>query len=128
MSFGEHVIDALDPERTLWHRMSAVKGCVASLSRLTGLPFRATLERLGLTWSIANPSPAPPTEAFLLDVLARVRRERARYLAALAPFEAARRARKAAGNRQMSSAERRALAALRDAIDLDRAEADAPDA
>lgn len=117
MSFREHVTKARDPERGVWRRMSAVKACVASFCWLTRLPYRATLERLGLTWSVLVPSP-PPTEAYLAGVLAAVERERGRYLAGLAAFEEMRRERKRGGNRQMSAKEARMLADLRAAVDF----------
>lgn len=117
MSFREHAEKARIPDRGIWRRLSAVRACVASFCWLTRLPYRATLERLGLNWSIVVPSP-PPTEAFLADVLAAVERERSRYLVGLAEFEGMRRARKTAGKRQLSAEEARMLADLRASVDF----------
>jgi hypothetical protein len=122
MSFHAHAADARDPRRDIWLRKSAAAACVSHLCRLTGLPYRATLERVGLTWSILVDRP-PPTPEFLERMVAIVERERTRYLAGLAAFEAARRQAKPEGRRQLSNAERRVLAGLRAAIDLRDAEA-----
>lgn len=116
MSFASCARKVRDPDRSPWLRLSSLRGCVASFCWLTKLPYRATLERLGITWTTSLPS-APPTDAFLRRTLDALEIERNRYLAGLRGFETRRIRVKARGGRQLSRRERDALAALRDRAD-----------
>ena len=116
MSFTYHARRARDPALTPWRRLSHLRGCVSSFCFLTRLPYRATLERLGLTWTISRPSD-PPTDAFLRRTLDALERERNRYLAGLRTFELRRVRAKMRGGRQPSRDERGFLAALRERVD-----------
>lgn len=112
MSFASHARAARDPDRTPWRRLSSLRACVSSFCWLTGLSYRATLERLGLTWTRARPSD-PPTDAFLRRTLDDLERARNVYLAGLRGFETRRVRAKLRGARQLSRGERDALAQLR---------------
>jgi len=112
MSFPYQARRARDPDHPTWLRYSSLKGCVSSFCWLTGLPFRATLERLGLTWTPAVPRD-PPTDAFLRGTLDALERERNAYLDALRGCELRRVRAKLRGGRQLSRAERNALEELR---------------
>lgn len=116
MSFASSAREVRDPALPLWRRYSGLRGCVRSFSFLTGRSYNATLERLGLTWSIVRPAD-PPTDAFLRGTLDLLERERNRYLAGLRGFELRRVRAKMRGRRQLSRAERDGLAALRAAVD-----------
>ena len=116
MSFLSAARQVRDPERGTWLRLSALRGCVASFCWMTGLRYRATLAAMGLDpESVRN---AVPTEIFLLETLDALEAERARYMECLREFERTRIAAKAKGDRQLSSAERAALVAMRDEIRL----------
>jgi hypothetical protein len=116
MSFGYYARRVRDPERGTWRRFSALRACVASFCWLTGVRYRTTLEALKLDPESVRG--AIPTDAFLLETLAALEMERARYLERLHDFESTRIDRKAKGNRQLSSAERAALLRLREEIRL----------
>ncbi|HST61698.1 MAG TPA: hypothetical protein VLK84_23565 [Longimicrobium sp.] len=116
MSFLSSARKVRDPDLPLWKRYSALRGCVASFSFLTQRSYNGTLERLGLTWSIVRPAD-PPTDAFLRRTLDLLERERSRYLAGLRGFELRRVRAKMRGRRQLSRAERAALASLREGVD-----------
>lgn len=116
MSFAYHARKARDPARTPWARLSSLRACVSTFCWLTGLPYRDTLVRLGLTWTKSLPSD-PPTDAFLRATLDELERARNRYLAALRGWEMRRVRAKQRGGRQPARAEREALARLRAAID-----------
>ncbi|HLM68265.1 MAG TPA: hypothetical protein VK358_12090 [Longimicrobium sp.] len=116
MSFASGARQVRDPALPLWRRYSALRGCVASFSSLTQRSYNATLERLGLTWSIVRPAD-PPTDEFLRRTLDLLERERNRYLAGLRAFELRRVRAKMRGGRQPSRAERDGLAALRERVD-----------
>jgi hypothetical protein len=113
MSFAYHARRARDPARSPWLRMSSVKACASCFCRLTGQPFRATLERLGLTWTPAIPRD-PPDDAYLRHTLDALERERNVYLARLRGWEARRIRAKLRGGRHLSRAERTVLAELRE--------------
>jgi hypothetical protein len=112
MPFPRSARQARDPDVSVWLRMSGLKGCVASFCGLTGLSFRATLERLGLTWTPVIPRD-PPTDAFLRRTLDALERERNVYLHALRTLEHRRIRAKLKGRRQLSRVEREARAELR---------------
>jgi hypothetical protein len=116
MSFLSSARKVRDPNLPLWKRYSALRGCVASFSFLTKQSYNSLLERLGLTWSVLRPAP-PPTDAFLRRTLDRLERERTLYLAGLRSFELRRVRAKMRGRRQLSRAERDALAELRQRVD-----------
>ena len=116
MSFASAARRVRDPGLTPWRRLSALRGCVSSFCWLTGLPYRATLERLGITWMIGRPSD-PPTDAFLRRTLEALERERNRYLSGLRTFELRRVRAKMRGGRQLSRDERSYLAVLRERVD-----------
>ena len=113
MSFASCARKVRDPDRSPRLRLSSLRGCVSSFCFLTKLPYRATLERLGIAWTILLPSD-PPTDAFLRRTLDALEIERNRYLARLRGFETRRIRVKSRGGRQLSRRERDALAALRD--------------
>jgi hypothetical protein len=113
MSFPYYARRARDPERHAWRRLSSLRACVSSFCWLTGLPYRATLERLGLTWTRAIPAP-PPTDAFLRATLDDLERARNVYLDGLRSLERRRLLVKLRGGRQLSRAERGAFAELRE--------------
>jgi hypothetical protein len=112
MSFLSSARKVRDPDLPLWKRYSALRGCVVSFSFLTKQSYNGTLERLGLTWSVLRPAD-PPTDEFLRRTLDRLERERTLYLAGLRSFELRRVRAKMRGRRQLSRAERDALAELR---------------
>lgn len=112
MSFPRAARQVRDPDHPVWLRLSSLRACVASFCWLTGLPYRATVERLGLDWTPLIPRD-PPTDAFLRGTLDALERERNRYLAVLRGFELRRVRAKLRGGRQLSRAERAALDALR---------------
>ena len=116
MSFPYAARQVRDPERSIWLRLSALRGCVASFCWLTGLKYRATLVEMGLDPESVRGS--IPTETFLLETLDALEAERTRYMERLREFERTRIAAKAKGDRQLSSAERAALMAMRDEIRL----------
>jgi hypothetical protein len=116
MSFASSARQVRDPALPLWRRYSALRGCVASFSFLTQRSYNATLERLGLRWSVVRPAD-PPTDEFLRRTLDLLERERNRYLAGLRTFELRRVRAKMRGRRQPSRAERDGLAALRERVD-----------
>lgn len=113
MSFTSAARIVRDPGLPVWHRLSALRGCVRSFAFLTGTSYNATLERLGITWSSLRPSD-PPTDAFLRRTLDGLERERNLYLAGLRVFETRRIRTKMRGGRQLSRDERSFLAALRE--------------
>jgi hypothetical protein len=113
VSFAYHARRARDPARSPWLRMSSVKACAACFCRLTGQPFRATLERLGLTWTPLIPRD-PPDEAYLRATLDALERARNVYLARLRGWEARRIRAKLRGARHLARAERAALAEARE--------------
>lgn len=116
MSFLSSARKVRDPDLPLWKRYSALRGCVVSFSFLTKQSYNGTLERLGLTWSVLRPAD-PPTDEFLRRTLDRLERERTLYLAGLRSFELRRVRAKMRGRRQLSRAERAALAELRERAD-----------
>jgi hypothetical protein len=116
MSFASGARQVRDPALPLWRRYSALRGCVASFSFLTRRSYNATLERLGLTWSIVRPAD-PPTDEFLRRTVDLLERERNRYLAGLRTFELRRVRAKMRGRRQPCRAERDGLAALGERVD-----------
>lgn len=115
MSFDYHARKVRDPARTPWARLSSLRACVSSFCWLTRLPYRDMLERLGLTWRSDVPRD-PPADEFLRRTLDALERERNVYLAALRGWEMRRVRAKLRGNRQLSRAERDALAELRQRI------------
>lgn len=112
MSFASAARQVRDPGLSPWLRLNSLRGCVASFCWLTGLSYRATLDRLGLAWT-PRPPADPPEEAFFRRTLDALERERNVYLAGLRGFELRRVRGKMRGNRQLSRAERDALSALR---------------
>lgn len=112
MSFPYVARRVRDPGRPVWLRLSSLRACVASFCGLTGLPYRATVERLGLDWTPAIPRD-PPSDAFLRGTLDALERERNVYLSVLRGIEIHRIRAKLRGGRQLSRAERDALAELR---------------
>jgi hypothetical protein len=112
MSFPYSARRARDPHRPVWRRLASLRGCVASFCWLTGLSYRATVERLGLDWTPLIPRD-PPTDAFLRRTLDALERERNLYLDVLRGFGVRRVRAKLRGGRQLSRAERDALAELR---------------
>jgi hypothetical protein len=124
MSFAHSARKVRDPALTPWRRLSSLRGCVSSFCWLTGLPYRATLDRLGLTWTRAVPSD-PPTDAFLRVTLDGLERERNRYLAALRGWEMRRARAKMRGGRHLSRAEADVRAVLRERVAAAIAPADA---
>jgi hypothetical protein len=112
MPFPRSARQARDPDTSVWLRMSALKGCVASFCGLTGLSFRATLERLGLTWTPVIPRD-PPADAWLRRTLDALERERNIYLDALRALEHKRVRAKLRGARQLSRVDRAVRAELR---------------
>ena len=116
MSFSHAARQVRDPQRGIWLRLSALRGCVASFCWMTGLRYRAALVETGLDPESVRR--AVPTEAFLLGTLEALEIERARYMERLRDFERTRIAAKANGNRQLSSAERAALLRIREEIHL----------
>lgn len=112
MSFLSSARKVRDPDLPLWKRYSALRGCVVSFSFLTKQSYNGILERLGLTWSVLRPAD-PPTDEFLRRTLDRLERERTLYLAGLRSFELRRVRAKMRGRRQLSRADRDALAELR---------------
>jgi|SRR6185436_11048252 len=116
MSFSYAARQVRDPERSTWLRLSALRGCVASFCWLTGLKYRATLVEMGLDPETVRGS--VPSDAFLLETLDALEAERARYTERLREFERTRIVAKAKGDRQLSSAERAVLMAMRDEIRL----------
>lgn len=116
MSFLSSARKVRDPDLPLWKRYSALRGCVVSFSFLTKRSYTGTLERLGLTWSVLRPAD-PPTDEFLRRTLDLLERERTLYLAGLRSFELRRVRAKMRGRRQLSRAERAALAELRRRVD-----------
>ena len=119
MSFASSARQVRDPECGIWLRLSSLRGCVASFCWLTGLRYRATLVEMGLDPESVRGT--VPTEAFLLETLAALEAERARYLERLRLFESTRIEAKAKGNRQLSNAERAALLRMREEIRLPHA-------
>lgn len=119
MSFPYYARRVRDPERGAWRRFSSLRACVSSFCWLTGLRYRATLEALRLDPESVRGT--RPTDAFLLGTLKALETERARYMERLAEFERTRITAKVKGNRQLSSAERAALRAMRDEIRLPNA-------
>ncbi|HEX6908954.1 MAG TPA: hypothetical protein VF142_01085 [Longimicrobium sp.] len=123
MSFDQHARKVRDPNRSPWRRLSSLRGCVSRFCRLTRLPYRDTLEGLGLAWS---PVPRdPPTDDVLRRTLDGLERARNRYLSALRGWETRRVRAKLRGGRRLSRAEADALAELRQRI-LPGAPGDAP--
>ena len=116
MSFASQARRVRDPEHPRWWRMSSLKGCVSSFCRLTGLPFRATLERLGFTYTPQIPRD-PPSDEALRRTLDALERERNRHLDRLRSFELRRVRAKMRGGRQLSLADGESLDALRDQAD-----------
>lgn len=120
MSFAHYARKVRDEARGPWMRLASLRSCVSTLCWMTGRPYRATLEWFGIDPARMT---VPPGVAFLLGTLARVEAERDAYMAARGAFDAARRETKRAGGRQLSNAERQALARLAAPADtLPRAE------
>ena len=118
MSFALGARQVRDPERSIWLRLSALRGCVASFCWLTGLRYRATLVEMGIDPESVRGT--VPTDLFLLERLETLETERARYLERLREFESTRITAKAKGNRQLSNAERAVLLRMREEIRLPR--------
>jgi hypothetical protein len=118
MSFPAAARQVRDPECSIWLRLSSLRGCVASFCWLTGLKYRATLVEMGLDPESVRG--VVPTDAFLLETLEALEKERARYLERLREFERTRIVAKAKGDRQLSNAERAALLRMREEIRLPR--------
>lgn len=113
MSFDHYARKVRDADRPPWARLCSLRGCVSSYCWLSRQPYRATLERLGLAWT-PDVRREPPSDAFLRATMDALERERNRCLDELRAFERRRIRAKLRGNRQLSRAEREALARLRD--------------
>jgi hypothetical protein len=116
MSFAIPARQVRDPNASIWNRLSSLRACVRSFCRLGGLPYAATVQTLRLDWTPSIPR-QPPQDDFLRRTMDALERERNVLLDRRRGWEIRRARAKVRGGRQVSRAERHALAALRDHAD-----------